>query len=142
MKCCGWRGGRCPRPALDGGYCEEHAGSRRQTREEIQKHYRGKGSSHERNRVLAFRRDGWKCVRCGWRPRVVREYHRFPELMAFPPEAIILAELTAAYKRRDNHLQAHHILDVESRPDLADDLANLSTLCKECHAKETGSRRG
>lgn len=142
MKCCGWRGGKCAKPALEGGYCEEHSGSRRQSRQQLQRIYRGAGSSHQRNRLVAFRRDGWTCVRCGWQPACVRESKLFPETLDLPPESVILEELAAAYRRNRNHLHADHILDVETRPDLADDVSNLQTLCRDCHAIKTGKKRG
>lgn len=140
MRCCSWGGGQCPLPAGEGGYCEEHAPKRKAARDEIQKHYRGKGSTHERNRVLAFARDGWTCLKCGWSPRCVRELKKFDMLL--PPAKVILAELAADYKRNRNHLHADHILDVETHPELASVLSNIQTLCRDCHAIKTGNQRG
>lgn len=38
-------------------------------------------------------------------------------------------------------LEVHHVLDRAARPDLALDLANLQTLCAECHGRETAKRQ-
>jgi 5-methylcytosine-specific restriction endonuclease McrA len=142
-KSCNYGGGICPLFAIEGGagYCENHAPKRKAEREALQVHYRGPQSRHKQNRLLAFARDGWTCQRCKWRPRCVREFERFPEALSFPPQGVILAEMAAAYKRGANHLCGHHVQDVDSRPDLANELSNLETICFECHSKETGSRR-
>jgi len=55
-------------------------------------------------------------------------------------------------KRRDNFacvqcgsrnkLEVHHLQRVRDRPDLAFDLGNLRTLCRDCHAVETEKELG
>ena len=99
-----------------------------------QAHYDG---AHKRLRLECFRRDRWVCVKCGWRPRIVREFESFPAL-GDPIEAAILEELARAYKRGENHLQCDHIIPIPVREDLAGELTNLQTLCRDCHAAKTG----
>lgn len=41
-----------------------------------------------------------------------------------------------------NKLEVHHIKPVRDRPDLAFDLVNLRTLCRDCHAIETNKELG
>jgi 5-methylcytosine-specific restriction protein A len=55
-------------------------------------------------------------------------------------------------KRRDNFacvrcgsrnkLEVHHVKRVKDAPELAFDLGNLKTLCRECHARETERELG
>ncbi|KAB2852180.1 MAG: HNH endonuclease, partial [Sphingopyxis terrae] len=41
-----------------------------------------------------------------------------------------------------NKLEVHHMQRVRDRPELAFDLANLKTLCRDCHAVETNKELG
>lgn len=139
-KSCNYGGGWCPNFAIEGGagYCEDHASKQKATRASLQSHYQ---HQHKVLRIKAFIRDGWTCVRCGWKPRCVREWENFQERLNFPPQEVILAELTRAYKRGENHLQGDHILDVETHPELANVLSNMQALCKNCHSLKTGKAR-
>jgi 5-methylcytosine-specific restriction endonuclease McrA len=38
--------------------------------------------------------------------------------------------------------QVHHRVDLKDAPELAYDLANLESLCRVCHSKETAGRMG
>jgi 5-methylcytosine-specific restriction endonuclease McrA len=61
-----------------------------------------------RVRLLALRRDGFKCAECGSRHR----------------------------------LECHHVKPVRTHPELAFDLSNLRTLCRDCHGVETDKELG
>jgi 5-methylcytosine-specific restriction endonuclease McrA len=41
-----------------------------------------------------------------------------------------------------NKLECHHVKPVRERPDLAFELDNLQTLCRDCHAVETEKELG
>ena len=139
-KSCNYGGGWCPKLATEdgGGFCQDHAKKRTANRGELQRFY---STEHRKLRIQCFERDGWACVRCGWKPRVVSEWERFPEQLTFPPRAVILAELTGSYLMGKQHLQAHHIEGVDTHPELAEVLGNMATLCRDCHALDTANRR-
>lgn len=134
-KLCQFGGGQCPDDALPGGYCQAHTRRKFTRDKEVRKHY---GSQHKRLRIMAFRRDEWRCTSCGWIPKCIRLHLEFMDQLSFPSEEQIMEELTALYHRGDNHLQADHIQDVETHPELAQNLENYRTLCRDCHALVTG----
>ena len=71
----------------------------------------------KRVRALALQRDGGMCQDC-------------------------MDRFRAGYGIRPNRAQmVHHIIPKEERPDLALDLANLRSLCNECHNKNHPERR-
>lgn len=101
---------------------------------------RGYDTEHQRLRVLAFERDHWTCIDCGWRPTVVVECDDcgLPE----PPTTVILATLVQAYKAKERHLHGDHIVAVDTRPDLAHLLSNYATRCDDCHRIKTAREGG
>jgi 5-methylcytosine-specific restriction endonuclease McrA len=127
---------RCDKFAAVEGRCAEHQARKAFADRGPQAHYDG---VHKKLRLLVFRRDGWKCVKCGWTPRIVREMERFG--LELPPEDAIREELATAYKSGQNHLAADHIIPIPEREDLAANLANYQTLCFECHQKKIGEAK-
>jgi 5-methylcytosine-specific restriction endonuclease McrA len=96
---------------------------------------RGYDADHRRLRVLAFQRDNWTCVDCGWRPQVVSECDAYG--LDEPPTDVILDALRQAYNRGERHLHGEHIIPIEGRPDLRLDLDNMATRCNLCHSAKT-----
>lgn len=92
---------------------------------------RGYDYDHQRLRVLAFQRDGWRCVDCGWRPQIVVECEEYG--LDEPPLPAILDELRRAFSRGDRHLQGDHIVPFENRPGMRLNLGNYATRCNLCH---------
>jgi hypothetical protein len=100
---------------------------------------RGYSYKHQKLRIVAFERDDWTCVDCGWKPQILvacTEYRIDP-----PNTDIILAELRLAYIRGERHLHADHIVPLEVRPALAHELSNYATRCNECHDIKTKRER-
>lgn len=137
---CSYAGGRCPNDALPGGLCEKHATVRKSRDAELQKHY---GRQHRKLRIQCFERDGWTCKRCGWKPKAILDWEELQQFskFPFPSSESLQQQMTAEYRKGRRILEAHHLQDVETRPDLAADLSNYQTLCDACHAAETGGQR-
>jgi hypothetical protein len=123
------------RNACKGGRCNECARSVRGSTTE-----RGYDSDHRRLRVLAFQRDGWKCLDCGWRPQIIVECEEYG--IDEPPLEVILDALRQAYSRGGRHLHGDHITPIERRPDLRLDLGNYATRCDACHNVKTRREGG
>ena len=100
---------------------------------------RGYGQSHRHLRILCFQRDNWRCVRCGWEPDVVAQFRE--NGMRQPPTPVILEELRQRFHDGRRHLHADHITPIEVRPELKSELANMQTLCDQCHGGKTNEER-
>lgn len=96
---------------------------------------RGYDSIHRRLRVLAFKRDAWTCIDCGWMPDCVRQCRAIS--IEDPPAELILEELRQRQQRNQQHLHADHEQSIELRPDLRTDLDNYRTRCNRCHSAKT-----
>jgi hypothetical protein len=96
---------------------------------------RGYDADHRRLRILAFQRDEWRCIDCGWRPQIIVECEEYG--IDEPPLAVILDELRRAFNRGDRHLQGDHIIPFEDRPAMRLDLDNYATRCNLCHNAKT-----
>ena len=96
---------------------------------------RGYDDVHRRLRVLAFQRDEWTCVDCGWQPDCIRECRAIG--IEDPPTDVILAELRQRRIRNQRHLHGEHDQPIEDRPDLRTDLDNYRTRCSACHSAKT-----
>lgn len=116
-----------------GSKCERHApkyDDRRGTTFE-----RGYDVYHRRLRLLAFERDNWRCVDCGFQPEIVRLYERCGAGM--PDTRKILEELRVRCNRGGRHLHADHIVPIAEKPELRLELSNLATRCDQCHNRRT-----
>jgi uncharacterized protein YjhX (UPF0386 family) len=126
----------CPELTL-GGPCQVHR--RQQQRGHDMRRgtptERGYDADHRRLRILCFRRDGWRCVDCGWEPDIIRDFRRFE--LGDPPTDHVLAELRGRHNGKARHLHADHQIPIAERPDLRLDLANLRTRCDGCHNAKT-----
>ena len=96
---------------------------------------RGYDEAHRRLRILAFQRDGWRCIDCAWRPPIIVECEVYG--LDEPPLDVILDALRHAYNRGQRHLQGDHIIAIDQRPDLRLDLDNYATRCNLCHNVKT-----
>jgi hypothetical protein len=121
----------CRTPAAPGcnGRCERHAVKTDRGERAIY------GAGHIRRRIEAFIRDDWTCLRCGWKPPFLVEHDDCVRRFGIDPMPvkIILKGLTRFYHARTTWLEADHILSAVARPDLAEELSNLGTLCNHCH---------
>lgn len=100
---------------------------------------RGYGSEHRLLRVMAFERDQWRCLDCGWQPGIVADAVTYG--IETPPTDVILDSLRNAYRNGDRHLHGDHIIPIEDRPDLRLSLDNYATRCSDCHNWKTASGR-
>jgi 5-methylcytosine-specific restriction endonuclease McrA len=96
---------------------------------------RGYDEKHRTLRVLAFQRDKWRCIECGWEPDTVRDSRAYG--LGEPPTDAILEELRLRRLRNDRHLHGDHEASIATRPDLRHDLDNYRTLCNTCHSAKT-----
>lgn len=96
---------------------------------------RGYDEQHRRLRILAFQRDAWGCVDCGWRPAIVKDFEQYE--LGDPPLEEVLEELRRAKNSGGRHLHADHVIPIEERPDLRLDLDNYATRCDLCHSAKT-----
>jgi 5-methylcytosine-specific restriction protein A len=120
-----------------GGPCQAHR-KVRQARHDEQRGTateRGYDADHRRLRILCFKRDGWRCVDCGWEPTIIADCRRLG--LGDPPIERVLAELRARHNRGARHLHADHQIPIAERPDLRRDLDNLRTRCDGCHRAKT-----
>lgn len=92
---------------------------------------RGYDEAHRRMRILAFQRDEWRCLDCGWRPQILVECEEYG--LDEPPQSVILDFLRIAYNRGERHLAGDHAIPIEQHPELRLDLGNYRTLCNACH---------
>ena len=127
---------RCPE-LTPGGPCEQHRRARQREHDERRgtSTERGYDAEHRRLRVLCFQRDCWRCVDCGWEPKIVRVFREAG--LGVPPAQEVLDELRRAFARGDRHLHADHQTPIEEQPDLRLDLDNLRTRCDGCHRAKT-----
>jgi hypothetical protein len=96
---------------------------------------RGYDEVHRRLRLLAFERDAWRCVDCGWEPDCVRDSRLYG--LDQPPTEMILEELRRRKARYERHLHGEHEVPIQDRPDLRLDLSNYRTRCNVCHSAKT-----
>jgi 5-methylcytosine-specific restriction protein A len=122
-----------------GGLCASHR-QQRQQRDDDQRgtpQQRGYDADHLRMRILCFERDGWRCVRCGWEPKIVTDYRGYG--LGIPPTVRVVAYLRACFNRGERHLHADHKVKIDVAPELRLDLDNMQTLCDACHRAKTMS---
>ena len=122
----------CAELTEHGSRCPAH--QRMQEDRRLQPYKRGYDADHKRLRILAFERDQWRCVDCGWQPDIVRDADLYG---LEPSQADILDELRQSFNRGERHLHADHEISIEERPDLRRDLDNYRTRCNECHSRKT-----
>ncbi len=129
---------KCGKPRTIGSLC----GDCERTRQTLLDSYRrgstterGYDPAHRRLRILAFQRDGWKCIDCGWRPQIVVDFEQYE--LGEPDLAAVLNELRIAYNRNERHFHGDHVIPIEVRPDLRLDLDNYATRCNVCHSAKT-----
>lgn len=129
---------KCGKAATIGSLCE----GCEKTRQALLDSYRrgstterGYDPDHRRLRILAFQRDNWKCIDCGWQPQIVIDFEQYE--LGEPDQAVVLDELRKAFNRGERHLHGDHIIPIEVRPDLRLDLDNYATRCNLCHSAKT-----
>ena len=130
----------CRNTTTNGSRCTAHERQREVARGTTTE--RGYDTAHNRLRILAFERDHWQCVDCGWRPEIVIECEACG--LHEPPRDVILEALRLAYNRGERHLQGDHVIPIDTRPGLRLDLDNYATRCSVCHLEKTrreGGRR-
>ena len=128
----------CAFPGCSKLNCKEH-GRKRLYRERDKRrgtsNERGYDASHRKLRILAFQRDDWKCVDCGWQVPIVADFRRLG--LGEPSIQRLLEELAQALNSGERHLHADHQIPIQLRPDLRLDLDNLKTRCDKCHNRKT-----
>lgn len=127
----------CGKPAVAGSRCKACARDRQTVHDDRRgsKIDRGYDADHRRLRVLAFQRDNWTCVDCGWKPQIIIDCEQYE--LGEPPVDEVLQFLRQAFNRGERHLHGEHIIPIEDRPDLRLDLDNMATRCDTCHRAKT-----